>query len=72
LRLGAAKPAAEFSRYHDAYRELESMLKARIEDLRDLLAGFVEYYNKMEEDLKRVLKENESMRSTIDSTLYDA
>jgi hypothetical protein len=70
--LGAAKPAAEFSRYHDACRELESMLRARIEDLKDLLAIFVEHYNKMEKDLKRVLKENESMRSTIDSTLYDA
>jgi len=69
--LGAAKPAAEFSRYHDAYRELESMLKARIEDLRDLLASFVEYYNTMEEELEKVLKENESMRSTIDTTLYD-
>ena len=72
MRLGAAKPAAEFSRYHDACRELESMLRARVEDLRDLLAGFVEYYNRLEEELERVLKENESMRSTIDLTLYDA
>jgi len=48
------------------------MLKARIEDLRDLLASFVEYYNTMEEELEKVLKENESMRSTIDTTLYDA
>jgi hypothetical protein len=48
------------------------MLRARIEDLRDLLAGFVEYYNRMEEELERVLKENESMRSTIDIALYDA
>jgi hypothetical protein len=48
------------------------MLRARIEDLRDFLASFVEYYNKMEEELERVLKENESMRSTIDIALYDA
>lgn len=47
-------------------------MKARIEDLRDLLASFVEYYNTMEEELEKVLKENESMRSTIDTTLYDA
>ena len=38
----------------------------------NLLAGFVEYYNKMEEELERVLKENENLRSTIDLTLYDA
>jgi hypothetical protein len=70
--LGAAKPAAEFSRYHDACREVETMLRTRIEDLEDLLESFVEHYVRMQEELERVLKENESMKSTIDTTLYDA
>lgn len=66
------KPVAEFSRFHDACREVQTMLRARIEDLEDLLEGLVEHYIRMDQELERVLKENESMRSTIDSTLYDA
>lgn len=71
LRLGAAKPAAEFSRYHDAHREVETIFRTRIDDLEDLLERVMEDYVRMDEERERVLKENESMKSMIDSSLYD-
>ena len=62
----------DFSRYHDGYKEVESMLMARMEDLKDFLGGFVGQYHRMEEELRRAFKENETIRSTIKSTLYEA
>lgn len=53
-------------------REIEMMLRTRIEDLEDLLEGFMEHYVRIDEELERVLKENESMKSMIDSSLYEA
>jgi hypothetical protein len=48
------------------------MLRTRIEYLEDLLESFMEHYVRMDGELERVLKENESMKSMIDSSLYDA